>query len=284
MGDGMAREEWPGLNGRQGQAGGDGRWQPPEWRDAYDRNLPGNWQWGYAASQSQPQSYFNPDQPSQPGQRGLSSPPAQPPHPPPPSPQRGKSWPARHKGLTGLLALAGLIIIAVAANSGGSHPSPGGGTTVASTTTASAAATGAPGQHAAQVAAGAQRTRPGSTQPTSAASQAPAPPAPTPPTLAPTTPAPPTLAPTTPAPTTTAPTRPASMTPAPPRPAPTTPAPVVTQPNSAAPAGCQPLTNAGNCYEPGEFCRDSDHGVSGVAGDGEAITCEDNDGWHWEPS
>jgi hypothetical protein len=24
--------------------------------------------------------------------------------------------------------------------------------------------------------------------------------------------------------------------------------------------------------------------MSGVAGDGEAITCEDNDGWRWEPS
>ena len=31
-------------------------------------------------------------------------------------------------------------------------------------------------------------------------------------------------------------------------------------------------------------CRDDDHGASGVAGDGEAITCEDNDGWRWEYS
>jgi hypothetical protein len=23
--------------------------------------------------------------------------------------------------------------------------------------------------------------------------------------------------------------------------------------------------------------------VTGVAGDGETITCEDNDGWRWEP-
>jgi hypothetical protein len=43
------------------------------------------------------------------------------------------------------------------------------------------------------------------------------------------------------------------------------------------------LTNSGNCYEPGEFCRSTDHGVSGVAGDGEAIECEDNNGWRWEP-
>jgi hypothetical protein len=51
---------------------------------------------------------------------------------------------------------------------------------------------------------------------------------------------------------------------------------------STAPASCYPLTNGGNCYEPGEYCRTADHGVSGVAGDGEAIICEDNDGWRWE--
>jgi hypothetical protein len=54
-------------------------------------------------------------------------------------------------------------------------------------------------------------------------------------------------------------------------------------PTTAAPVGCHPLTNAGKCYEPGEFCRVSDHGMTGVAGDGEAIKCEDNDGWRWEP-
>ena len=54
-------------------------------------------------------------------------------------------------------------------------------------------------------------------------------------------------------------------------------------PPPAAPAGCTPKTNAGNCYKPGEFCRDSDHGDTGVAGDGESIKCEDNDGWRWEP-
>jgi hypothetical protein len=55
-------------------------------------------------------------------------------------------------------------------------------------------------------------------------------------------------------------------------------------PASAAPASCHPLTNAGNCYEPGEYCRDADRDASGVAGDGKAITCEDNDGWRWEPA
>jgi hypothetical protein len=61
---------------------------------------------------------------------------------------------------------------------------------------------------------------------------------------------------------------------------PTTQAPTPTQ---AAPAGCYPLSNEGTCYEPGEFCRKSDHGVTGVAGDGKTIKCEDNDGWRWEP-
>jgi hypothetical protein len=52
---------------------------------------------------------------------------------------------------------------------------------------------------------------------------------------------------------------------------------------AAAPATCHPLTNSGHCYEPGEFCRNSDHGVTGVAGNGETILCEDNNGWRWEP-
>jgi hypothetical protein len=54
-------------------------------------------------------------------------------------------------------------------------------------------------------------------------------------------------------------------------------APPTTAP-AAAPttsSGCYPLTNGGNCYEPGEYCRNSDHGMSGVAGDGEKIICED---------
>ena len=69
------------------------------------------------------------------------------------------------------------------------------------------------------------------------------------------------------------------------RASPTTPAAAPPPPPaSTAPASCHPLTNGGNCYEPGEFCRASDHGVSGVAGDGKAITCENNDGWRWEPA
>lgn len=61
-------------------------------------------------------------------------------------------------------------------------------------------------------------------------------------------------------------------------------APATTAPTASppAPAGCYPLSNEGTCYEPGEFCRDSDHGATGLAGDGERIMCEDNDGWRWE--
>jgi hypothetical protein len=77
---------------------------------------------------------------------------------------------------------------------------------------------------------------------------------------------------------------------APARPAqPSSPAPAQSSqpaapPAAAAPAGCYPLSNEGTCYEPGEYCRNADHGVSGMAGDGEAITCEYNNGWRWEPA
>jgi hypothetical protein len=74
---------------------------------------------------------------------------------------------------------------------------------------------------------------------------------------------------------------PARTTPAAsPSPAPSRP-PAPSPPPTAA--SCFPLSNEGTCYEPGEFCRDSDHGLSGLAGDGEKIRCEDNDGWRWEP-
>jgi hypothetical protein len=68
-----------------------------------------------------------------------------------------------------------------------------------------------------------------------------------------------------------------------PRPAPTAPPP---PPPSQAPAptGCYPKTDGGNCYQPGEFCRASDHGASGIDANGDPITCEDNDGWRWEPA
>jgi hypothetical protein len=62
------------------------------------------------------------------------------------------------------------------------------------------------------------------------------------------------------------------------------PAPTTTPSPPATGQSCYPLSDEGTCYEPGEFCRDSDHGASGIAGDGKRIVCEDNDGWRWEPA
>jgi hypothetical protein len=84
--------------------------------------------------------------------------------------------------------------------------------------------------------------------------------------------------------TRSAPTRTVTMTVSP-----LPPAQPASPPSSAVAGGggaggsCHPLSNEGTCYEPGEFCRKSDHGVTGVAGDGKTIICEDNDGWRWEP-
>lgn len=234
---------------RQQQGGGDGRWQPPEWHYGQQWN---EQQQRYDQGTGR-QGYAPTQYQSQQGQPGYGQPfpPPQPPYGPPQQPyrspqppQRGKSWPARHKALTGILAFVALIIIITAANSGRSPSSPGSGTTAGMTKAASATATGAPSQHAAHAAATVQKTPPKRTQTTSAPSRVPA----------------------------------SSVS------AQTTPAAVVAPPASAAPASCHPLTNGGNCYEPGEYCRDADQGASGVAGDGEAITCEDNDGWRWEPS
>jgi hypothetical protein len=89
----------------------------------------------------------------------------------------------------------------------------------------------------------------------------------------------PTLAPSAPAaPATQAPAIPATQAPAAPA-APATQAPAA----PATTAGCYPISDEGTCYEPGEYCRDDDHGMTGLAGDGETIQCEDNDGWRWEP-
>jgi hypothetical protein len=63
-----------------------------------------------------------------------------------------------------------------------------------------------------------------------------------------------------------------------------TPTAMAPPPAPTTPAGCYPLSDEGTCYEPGEYCRDDDHGASGVAGDGEEIICEYNDGWRWEPA
>jgi len=53
--------------------------------------------------------------------------------------------------------------------------------------------------------------------------------------------------------------------------------------SATRPGSCHPLTNGGKCYEPGEFCRVSDQGVTGLAGDGETIVCENDNGLRWVP-
>jgi hypothetical protein len=73
----------------------------------------------------------------------------------------------------------------------------------------------------------------------------------------------------------------------PPAPAPTTQAPAPQQPaqtTEQAQQSCYPLTSGGNCYKPGEYCRKADRSTSGIDAEGDAITCEDNDGWRWEQS
>ena len=64
------------------------------------------------------------------------------------------------------------------------------------------------------------------------------------------------------------------------------PPPAPTHTHSVQPTGCYPKTSSGNCYSAGEFCSDADHGMSGVAENGEAIKCEGSgsETWHWEPA
>jgi hypothetical protein len=164
-------------------------------------------------------------------------------------PQGRKPWPARHKVLTAFLAFCGLVfVIGIAAAAGSSSSS----TPAAATSSLIAKVPVATPSPTVKKAATAAQTV-----------------TPSPPTQ--TTSAPPsTRAQTTAAPQRTAPSTPAQTTPAAP-------------PASTTAASCYPLSDEGHCYEPGEFCRTSDHGKSGVAGDGEAIKCEDNDGWRWEP-
>jgi hypothetical protein len=76
------------------------------------------------------------------------------------------------------------------------------------------------------------------------------------------------------------PKKPGSPAPSPsPSPSPSSSSPT---PNPSSPAACHPTTSSGHCYKPGEFCPAADHGMDGVDGKGEAIVCEDNNGWRWE--
>lgn len=54
-------------------------------------------------------------------------------------------------------------------------------------------------------------------------------------------------------------------------------------PTTQAQTSCYPLTNSGTCPSAGQFCRASDHGAYGVAKNGDAIVCRDNNGWRWQP-
>lgn len=72
--------------------------------------------------------------------------------------------------------------------------------------------------------------------------------------------------------------------PAPAQPTATASPPAPSSPPSPAALSCYPLSNEGTCYEPGEYCRTSDAGMTGIAGDGEKIICENNNGLRWEPA
>ena len=65
-------------------------------------------------------------------------------------------------------------------------------------------------------------------------------------------------------------------------PAPTTTTSTGSVPPASSGSTCSPIDNEGGCYEPGEYCRDDDHGLTGRAGNGDAITCEYKNGWYWE--
>ncbi len=187
-------------------------------------------------------------------------------HPHPPSGHYGqpprKSRLRRHKVLTALGSLAALIVILGvigSATGGGKARQTGNASPVAATLSHTATASPASTHHATK-----KKTRPQETPVTAQA----------------TTPAPAATAPAA------APSPPAATAPAaaPSPPAATAPAAAPSSPAAATSVDCHPLSDEGTCYKPGEYCRDADHGASGIAGDGEAITCEDNDGWRWEPS
>jgi hypothetical protein len=177
----------------------------------------------------------------------------------PGGPERPKPWAARHTPFTRFLAFCGVVVlisVAAAACSSSTSSSP-------------VAATMSPTLKAPVAEAKSTASPTPTTAHTATTAAAPSTPAQTTVAAQPAASAAPSQA--APAAQPAAPTAPPRTTPAPP-------------PSSKAPASCYPLSDEGTCYEPGEYCRDSDHGVSGVAGDGEAIICQDNDGWRWEPA
>ncbi len=166
-------------------------------------------------------------------------------------PSGRQPWPRRYKVMTVLGSLAVLIIVIAGMASLGAKARQADNASAVATTTPTRTAT--PSRTPARHATSAKAVP--TSAPLTAQAAAPAP------------------ATTAPAPATTAP-----------APVATTHAAAPPPPASTAPTGCRPLSDEGTCYEPGEYCRDDDHGVTGVAGDGKTITCEDNDGWRWEPA
>jgi phosphatidylserine/phosphatidylglycerophosphate/cardiolipin synthase-like enzyme len=68
-----------------------------------------------------------------------------------------------------------------------------------------------------------------------------------------------------------------------PAPPPATPPTSPALPTNPTASGCYPIDDEGRCYEPGEYCRDDDHGSTGRSGNGQTITCEvENGTWYWE--
>ena len=63
---------------------------------------------------------------------------------------------------------------------------------------------------------------------------------------------------------------------------PSSPAAAASHSAATASASCHPVSDKGTCYKPGETCRNSDHGNSGVTASGEAIICQEKNGWRWE--
>ncbi|QUW82451.1 hypothetical protein SMIR_27920 [Streptomyces mirabilis] len=44
---------------------------------------------------------------------------------------------------------------------------------------------------------------------------------------------------------------------------------------------CSIVSNSGNCYEAGQYCRNRDHGASTTDAGGAGITCAYRNGWRW---
>ena len=234
-------------------------WDGTQW-SRQTRFLPGNEQEPQLPYQPQQAYGQQPRQPSFTPDPQYGTSPGRPPYrdhrqPELPSGHRGrparKSWPQRHKVLTVLGSLTALIIVigGIASASGKAKQADNSSAVATTTPTRTATSSRTPTRHAAS--AGTVPTK----APVTVQANAP------------------TAAATTRAPVSTAP-----------RPTATAHAAAPPPSTATAPAGCHPLTNGGNCYQPGEYCRNADHETSGIAGDGEAITCEDNDGWRWEPS